>query len=73
MRKCGLTHTCTKPTTPPSNNPDRVLTADDHEILRAGIVSVLSVMAEITIAAEANTAETAGALFEQSPTNSNRQ
>jgi hypothetical protein len=57
----------------PSNNPVRVLTADDHEILRAGIVSVLSTMAEITIADEANTAETAGALFEQSPTNSNRQ
>jgi DNA-binding NarL/FixJ family response regulator len=49
------------------------LTADDHEILRAGIVSVLSAMAEITIADEANTAETAGALFEQSPTNSKRQ
>jgi DNA-binding NarL/FixJ family response regulator len=48
-----------------ANKPVRVLIADDHEILREGIVSVLSAFDEITIAGEANTAEMAVALFEQ--------
>ncbi|QJD89619.1 response regulator transcription factor [Duganella dendranthematis] len=48
-----------------STKPVRVLIADDHEILREGIVSVLSTMEAIDVVGEANNAEMAVVLFEQ--------
>lgn len=45
--------------------PVRVLIADDHEILRQGIVSVLSTVEGIDVAGQASSAEMAVSLFEQ--------
>jgi DNA-binding NarL/FixJ family response regulator len=50
---------------PPSPNPIRVLLADDHTIVRAGIRRFLEQPGDIEIVAEAEDGETAKALIEQ--------
>jgi two-component system NarL family response regulator len=48
-----------------STTPVRVLIADDHEILREGVVSVLTAVAGIEIAGQADSGEMAVAMFER--------